>query len=86
MSPTIRHKINVFTLLFKELETDGKSFIFAVCHLMQDHLTSSLISLLSKHHHERSIIYLNYFVTSQLQMGFVSWETSLLMFLKINPM
>ena len=24
---------NIFTLLFKELKTDGKSFIFAVCRL-----------------------------------------------------
>ena len=24
---------NIFTLLFKELRADGKSFIFAVCHL-----------------------------------------------------
>ena len=25
---------NIFTLLFKELKTDGKRFIFAVCRLM----------------------------------------------------
>ena len=31
MSPTIRHKCKYFTLLFKELKTDGQSFIFAVC-------------------------------------------------------
>ena len=31
MSPTIRYKYKIFTLLFKELKTDGKSFIFAVC-------------------------------------------------------
>ena len=30
---------NIFTLLFKELKTDGQSFIFAVCRLMYDHLT-----------------------------------------------
>ena len=37
---------NIFTLLFKELKTDGKSFIFAVCGLPYDHVTSNLISLL----------------------------------------
>ena len=37
---------NIFTLLFKELETDGKSFIFAVCRLTYDHVTSNLISLI----------------------------------------
>ena len=36
---------NIFTLLFKELKTDGKSFIFAVCRLTYDHITSNLISL-----------------------------------------
>ena len=35
----------IFTLLFKELWTDGKSFIFAVYRLTSDHATSSLISL-----------------------------------------
>ena len=38
---------NIFTLLFNELNTDGKSFIFAVCRLTYDHVTSNLISLLS---------------------------------------
>ena len=34
MSPTILHNYkNIFTLLFRELKTDGKSFIFAVCLL-----------------------------------------------------
>ena len=37
---------NIFTLLFNELNTDGKSFIFAVCRLTYDHVTSNLISLL----------------------------------------
>ena len=37
---------NIFTLLFKELEADGKSFIFAVCRLTYDHITSNLISLI----------------------------------------
>ena len=37
---------NIFTLLFKELKTDGKSFIFAVCGLTYDHVTSNLISLM----------------------------------------
>ena len=37
---------NIFTLLFNELETDGKSFIFAVCGLTYDHVTSNLISLI----------------------------------------
>ena len=37
---------NIFTLLFNELKTDGKSFIFAVCRLTYDHVTSNLISLL----------------------------------------
>ena len=37
---------NIFTLLFKELNTDGKSFIFAVCRLTYDHVTPNLISLL----------------------------------------
>ena len=37
---------NIFTLLFNELKTDGKSFIFAVCSLTYDHVTSNLISLL----------------------------------------
>ena len=36
---------NIFTLLFNELKTDGKSFIFAVCRLTYDHVTSNLISL-----------------------------------------
>ena len=38
---------NTPTMLFKELKTDGKSFIFAVCRLTYDLVTSSLISLLS---------------------------------------
>ena len=38
---------NIFTLLFKELKTDGKSFIFAVCRLTYDHVTSNLISLIT---------------------------------------
>ena len=38
---------NIFTLLFKELKTDGKSFIFAVCRLRFDHVTSNLISLIT---------------------------------------
>ena len=37
---------NIFTLLFNELKTDGKSFIFAVCRLTYDHVTSNLTSLL----------------------------------------
>ena len=37
---------NIFTLLFNELKTDGKSFIFAVCSLTFDHVTSNLISLM----------------------------------------
>ena len=37
---------NIFTLLFKELKTDGKSFIFAVCRLTYHHVTSNLISLI----------------------------------------
>ena len=37
---------NVFTLLFKELNTEGKRFIFAVCRLTYDHVMSNLISLL----------------------------------------
>ena len=37
---------NIFTLLFKELKTDGKSFIFAVCGLTYDHVTANLISLM----------------------------------------
>ena len=36
---------NIFTLLFNELKTEGKSFIFAVCRLTYDHVTSNLISL-----------------------------------------
>ena len=36
---------NIFTLLFNELKTDGKSLIFAVCRLTYDHVTSNLISL-----------------------------------------
>ena len=38
---------NIFTLLFKELKTEGKSFIFAVCRLTYEHVTSNLISLIS---------------------------------------
>ena len=34
---------NIVTLLFKELKTDDKSFIFAVCRLTYDHVTSNLI-------------------------------------------
>ena len=30
---------NIFTLLFKELKTDGQIFIFAVCRLTYDHVT-----------------------------------------------
>ena len=37
---------NIFTLLLNELKTDGKSFIFAVCRLTYDHVTSNLISLI----------------------------------------
>ena len=37
---------NIFTPLFNELKTDGKSFIFAVCRLTYDHATSNLISLI----------------------------------------
>ena len=37
---------NTFTLLFNELTRDGKSFIFAVCCLTYDHVTSNLISLI----------------------------------------
>ena len=37
---------NIFTLLFNELKTDGKSFIFAVSRLTYDHVTSNLTSLL----------------------------------------
>ena len=45
MSLTIRHKYKNFTLLFRELKTAGKSFIFAVCRLTYDQVTSNLISL-----------------------------------------
>ena len=38
---------NICTLLFKEIKTEGKSFIFAVCRLTYDHVTSNLISLMS---------------------------------------
>ena len=38
---------NIFTLLFKELKTDGQSFIFVVCRLTYDHGTWNLISLFS---------------------------------------
>ena len=38
---------NILTLLFIELNTDGKSFIFAVCRLTYDLVTSNLISLLA---------------------------------------
>ena len=37
---------NIFTLLFNELKTDGKNFIFAVCRLTYDHVTPNLISLM----------------------------------------
>ena len=37
---------SIFTLLFNVLKTDGKSFIFAVCRLTYDHVTSNLISLI----------------------------------------
>ena len=33
---------NIFTLQFRELKTDGKSFIFAVCGLTYDHVTANL--------------------------------------------
>ena len=39
---------NIFTLPFNELKTDGKSFIFAVCRLTYDHVTSNLTSLFSQ--------------------------------------
>ena len=35
---------NIFTLLLRELKTDGKSFIFAVCSYTYDHVTANLIS------------------------------------------
>ena len=38
----------IFTLLLKELKTDGQSFIFAICLLTNDHVTSNLISLFWK--------------------------------------
>ena len=38
---------NISTIVFKELKTVGKSFIFAVCRLTEHHVTSSLNSLLS---------------------------------------
>ena len=41
----IATNINIFTLLFNELKTDGKSFIFAVCRLTYDRVTSNLTSL-----------------------------------------
>ena len=47
--PLFATNTNIFTLLFKELETDGKSFIFAVCRLTYDHVTSNLISLIPPH-------------------------------------
>ena len=37
---------NILTLLLKELKTEGKSFIFAVCRLTEDHVTSSFISVI----------------------------------------
>ena len=36
---------NIFTLLFKELETDGKSFIFAVCRLTYDYVYNVKLNL-----------------------------------------
>ena len=45
--PLFATNTNIFTLLFKELKTDGQSFIFAVCRLTYDHVTSNLISLIS---------------------------------------
>ena len=41
---------NIFTLLLRELKTDGKSFIFAVCSLTYDHVTANLISLMIAAH------------------------------------
>ena len=38
---------SIFTVLFNEPQTDSKSFIFAVCRLTYDHVTSNLISLMS---------------------------------------
>ena len=32
---------NIFTLLFNELKTDGKSFSFVVCRLTYDHVTQT---------------------------------------------
>ena len=49
---------NICTLLFKEIKTDGKSFIFAVCRLTYDHVTSNLISLIKTN--ERIRIFHNY--------------------------
>ena len=39
---------NIFTLLLRELKTDGKSFIFAVCSYTYDHVTANLISLITR--------------------------------------
>ena len=48
MSPILfATNTNIFTLLFKELKTDGKSFIFDVCGLTYDHVTANLISLIT---------------------------------------
>ena len=37
--PLFATNTNIFTPLFKELKTDGQSFIFAVCRLTYDHVT-----------------------------------------------
>ena len=47
---------NVFTLLFKELNTEGKRFIFAVCRLTYDHVMSNLISLVCDMTTERFLL------------------------------
>ena len=74
----------ICTLLFKEIKTDGKSFIFAVCWLTYDHVTSNLISLIKTN--KRIRIFHNYWsltlstiLTIQLLVVFlifVRWPTT----------
>ena len=64
---------NIFTLLFNELKRDGKGFIFAICRLTYDHVTSNLISLLINFnpsiYWQSTILGLSYTVKSLLVKG-----------------
>ena len=46
MCPTIRHKYKYFHSAVQRAKDRRQSFIFAICRLTYDHVTSNLISLI----------------------------------------